>query len=171
MRVRTLLVAVLVFAGAAAPAPAQRLRIMPLGDSITDGFNVPGGYRINLWHYLTELLGLDVAFVGSLTNGPPDLGSRNHEGHSGWRTDQISANITRWMDAYRPDVVLLHIGTNDCVQNFQLNTIGDRLSRLIDQITDHSPWCLVVVAQITPMTNPTFNQRAVAYNNQIPEIV
>ena len=24
--------------------------MMPLGDSITDGYNVPGGYRIKLWH-------------------------------------------------------------------------------------------------------------------------
>src|SRR5262249_23149604 len=64
-----------------------------------------------------------------------------------------------------------HIGTNDCVQNFQLATLGDRLSLLINQITDHSPGCLVVVAQITPMTNPTFNQRAAAFNSQIPGIV
>ena len=24
-------------------------KVMPLGDSITDGYNVPGGYRIKLW--------------------------------------------------------------------------------------------------------------------------
>src|SRR2546423_14117386 len=28
------------------------VRVMPLGDSITDGFNVPGGYRIDLWQRL-----------------------------------------------------------------------------------------------------------------------
>src|SRR5207248_9721974 len=26
-----------------------RLRVLPLGHSITDGFNVPGGHRIDLW--------------------------------------------------------------------------------------------------------------------------
>ncbi|MEU8381836.1 hypothetical protein AB0C32_21920, partial [Streptosporangium sp. NPDC048865] len=36
----------------AAPARAESnggVRVMPLGDSITDGFNVPGGYRVDLW--------------------------------------------------------------------------------------------------------------------------
>lgn len=31
-----------------AQAQATPIRIMPLGDSITDGYNVPGGYRIDL---------------------------------------------------------------------------------------------------------------------------
>ncbi len=35
-------------AGAAGSALAP-VRMMPLGDSITDGFNVPGGYRVDLW--------------------------------------------------------------------------------------------------------------------------
>ncbi|MET1073917.1 MAG: hypothetical protein ABWY11_14825, partial [Umezawaea sp.] len=69
-------------------APAQAaesnggVRVMPLGDSITDGYNVPGGYRINLWQRMAAA-GQTVDFVGSGVNGPAALGDHDHEGHSG----------------------------------------------------------------------------------------
>ena len=90
----------------AASVPAQAesnggVRVMPLGDSITDGFNVPGGYRINLWQRLAAG-GYTVDFVGSGFNGPAGLGDHDHEGHSGWRIDQIDANIVGWLQTHRP---------------------------------------------------------------------
>ena len=71
----------------AAPVPAHAesnggVRVMPLGDSITDGYNVPGGYRINLWQRLAAGR-YTVDFVGSGFNGPASLGDHDHEGHSG----------------------------------------------------------------------------------------
>src|SRR3954451_5402213 len=92
---------------AAAPALAESnggVKIMPLGDSITDGYNVPGGYRINLWQRLAA--GGDTTdFVGSGFNGPASLGDHDHEGHSGWRIDQIDANIVGWLQAYAPRTI------------------------------------------------------------------
>lgn len=52
--------------------------IMPLGDSITDGIFVPGAYRIKLWENITNA-GYKVDFVGSLSNGPAELGDKDHE--------------------------------------------------------------------------------------------
>lgn len=98
----------------AAPAQAESnggVRVMPLGDSITDGFNVPGGYRINLWQRMAAG-GHTVDFVGSGFNGPAALGDHGHEGHSGWRIWDLDANITGWMRTSAPRTVLLHIGTN-----------------------------------------------------------
>ena len=74
--VAALLLAVLLLPGLAGdPAPrpdsaaAATTRIMPLGDSITDGWNVAGGYRISLFSRLTQAnYGFD--FVGSMDNGP-----------------------------------------------------------------------------------------------------
>ncbi len=63
-------VALLVIAAAALVLPGTGyaesnggVRVMPLGDSITDGFNVPGGYRIGLWQRLVGG-GYTVDFVG-----------------------------------------------------------------------------------------------------------
>ena len=100
---------------ATTPASAESnggVRVMPLGDSITDGFSVPGGYRIGLWQRLAAG-GYRVDFVGSQFNGPASLGDHDHEGHSGWRIDQIDANIVNWLRTTTPRTVLLHIGTND----------------------------------------------------------
>ncbi|KAA9372941.1 GDSL family lipase, partial [Microbispora cellulosiformans] len=99
-------------AGAASAESNGGVRVMPLGDSITEGTQVPGGYRIGLWQRLAAGR-YTVDFVGSQYNGPGNLGDHDHEGHPGWRIDQIDANITGWLRSYTPRTVLLHIGTND----------------------------------------------------------
>src|SRR5262249_32839115 len=156
--IRTTAVLGMVFAGLACAGGQARaqLKVMPLGDSITDGYLVSGGYRINLWRGF-QAIGLDAIFVGSEYNGPPELGSKKHEGQSGWRIDEIIGSIDDWLDAAEPDIILLHIGTNDCVQNYQLHTVRDRLSALIDRITNRLPDAVLVVAQITPVTDPRVN--------------
>ncbi len=83
------------FAGGRAAAYAESnggVRVMPLGDSITDGITVPGAYRIGLWQRFVND-GYKVDFVGSLSNGPAALGDHDHEGHSGWRIDHITATV------------------------------------------------------------------------------
>ncbi|GAA1852176.1 RICIN domain-containing protein [Asanoa iriomotensis] len=157
------------------PTPAYAesnggVRVMPLGDSITDGYNVPGGYRINLWQRLAGG-GYAVDFVGSGFNGPASLGDHDHEGHSGWRIDQIDANVVAWLRAYTPRTVLLHIGTNDLNQNYDIANAPARLSALIDKIRATAPDVELFVAQITPETDATLAARVRAYNAAIPGIV
>src|SRR5262245_30365700 len=146
------------------------VRVMPLGDSITDGFNVPGGYRINLWQRLTAG-GYAVDFVGSGFNGPAALGDHDHEGHLGWRIDQLDANIVGWLQNSNPRTILLHIGTNDLIQNYDIADAPARLSALIDKIRANAPFVELFVAQITPVSDPMLESRVQAYNAAIPGIV
>ena len=116
----------------AAPPP---VRILPLGDSITDGVPVAGGYRAPLYQLLTNA-GFKVDFVGNLSNnsaaGLPDP---NHEGHSGYRIDQIDAGFLGWINAVAdPDVILLLIGTNDYGQGQDTAHATNRLDHLISRI-------------------------------------
>src|SRR5512143_1579034 len=125
---------------------------MPLGDSITDGYVVPGAYRIKLWKDITGN-GLKVDFVGSLSNGPAELPDKNHEGHSGWRIDQLDSNINGWMDTYKPRIVLIHIGTNDITQNYDLANAPNRLGGLVDKICAKLPsGGKVYVAKVVPIS-------------------
>ena len=101
------------------------IRIMPLGDSITVG-NLSGAvpddndhhiaYRLALWNKLVAA-GYDVAgldFVGSLQSGGLTLlPDPDHEGHIGWEADQIEGIVYNRLVANPPDIILLHIGTND----------------------------------------------------------
>lgn len=175
-RANRLLVAATVAVAAAAtallavvPASAESnggVRIMPLGDSITDGLTVPGGYRIDLWQKLVAD-GYTIDFVGSMSNGPSSLGDHDHEGHSGWTIAQIDANIVSWLRATTPRTVLLHIGTNDMIGDAA--GAPSRLSTLLDRITATAPDAEVFVATIIPL--PFADAAVRAFNAAIPGIV
>jgi lysophospholipase L1-like esterase len=153
------------------PAPTSNAVtvIMPLGDSITDGFVVPGGYRIKLWASIQNI-GAKIDFVGSLQNGPAELPDKDHEGHSGWVISQIDSNINSWMDTYKPRIVLLHIGTNDIGQNIDLANAPNRLSALIDKICAKLPTGgKLYVATLVPMNGQ--DAKVASYNSAIPGVV
>lgn len=160
-------------APAAPAAPAESnggVRIMPLGDSITHGHNIPGGYRINLWNHLATG-GYTVDFVGSQFNGPPELGDHDHQGHSGWRIDQLRSNIDGWLAASDPRTIMLQIGTNDVNQNYDLANAPARLSDLIDRVLQQKPQIELFVATITPESSPDLEARVKTFNAALPAIV
>ncbi|MEO6085948.1 MAG: non-reducing end alpha-L-arabinofuranosidase family hydrolase, partial [Umezawaea sp.] len=145
------------------------VKVMPLGDSITDGVGVSGGggYRVDLWRKLAAA-GRSIDFVGSQTNGPGSLPDRNHEGHSGWTIAQVDANAVNWLRTYNPRTVLLHIGTNDLNQG-QAAGAPQRLSSLIDHITAQSPNTDVFVASI--ITIRWADQAVQTYNTALRSTV
>ena len=128
----------------------MKLRILPLGDSITDGYGVPGGYRWHLGVRLREA-GVEVEFLGSLENGPENWSDRRHEGHSGWRIDQLQQRIQDWLATSDPELVLLMIGTNDMVQEFGVAQAPARLEQLISMIFQCCPSATLGVATIPPI--------------------
>ena len=128
-------------------------RIMPLGDSITQGAasgepdeDLQAGYRLVLWDLLADA-GYDVDFVGNLNSGSDILDfDPHHEGHPGWRDDEIAANIYAWLELYPADIILLHIGTNG------LDPSPDDVEEILDEIdsyeTDYSTEITVILARI-----------------------
>ncbi|MBD2119883.1 GDSL-type esterase/lipase family protein [Trichocoleus sp. FACHB-262] len=132
-------------------------KIMPLGDSITEGLHrvdpYPGAYRIKLWQNLgADSLTTD--FVGSQVNGPDSLGDRDHEGHGGWTINQIQDLVNGGiLSTHQPDVVLLMIGANDANSSSSLTTMYNNLSNLIDRITTLAPNTQLVVSSLTPMNS------------------
>lgn len=146
------------------------VRIMPLGDSITYGTGTPGGYRIGLWQRLAAGRYTN-DFVGSQSNGPAGLWDHDHEGHPGWRIDQIDANVTGWLRTYTPRSVLLHIGTNDVLQNHDVAGAPGRLSTLLDHITAAAPGADVFVAQLIPIGWASGDAAVRTFNNALPGIV
>ncbi|ATE54621.1 SGNH/GDSL hydrolase family protein [Actinosynnema pretiosum] len=168
--VTALLGSLLVAPGVAAAESNGGTRVMPLGDSITDGWNVPGGYRVGLWRRLVDE-GYSVDFVGSGFNGPPELGDHDHEGHPGWRIDEIHARVDGWLRATRPRVVLLHIGTNDIGQDYDVANAPARMRALLDRVQLAAPSAWVFVARITPIEDPVLEARVLAFNAALPGVV
>jgi lysophospholipase L1-like esterase len=169
------------------PTDGSACVIMPLGDSITDGLvgNAPGntgqsvgGYRVELFRQALAD-GHQISFVGRNLNGPNDVDGqpfpRNHEGYSGATistgANQLANRVDAALAASSPDIILLHIGTNNLYQGLPAE-VPQQLASLLDQITDGAPDALVVVAQITPLSPTAFANNGVdQYNALIPGLV
>lgn len=148
------------------------LKIMPLGDSNTRGMSWdPAGYRNDLWTRLV-LNGYDVDFVGTQSAGSDGM-DVNHEGHGGWTIQDIYNSVNGWLNTHQPDVIMLMIGTNDVLKETQpMTTAPDRLSALIDRITNTLPNAQVLVGTILPLDNTLTNrQQAIDFNSEVPGIV
>lgn len=143
---------------------------MPLGDSITEGYNLPGGYRTYLVPKL-QVFNSHIKFIGSLEDGPPTLLNCQHEGHSGWRIDQINTYIKTWLNRNTPDIILLLIGTNDLVQNYQLNIINQRLNNLITDIWQTVPEVTIFIGTIPVINELSINRQVVIFNQAIQDMV
>ncbi len=157
----------------AASSEKVSLKIMPLGDSIT--FGTPersyGGYR----HALGTLLANDgyiVDFVGSQQSGNKVIPDPDNEGHSGWTIGQIKSGVDAngWLETYQPDIILLHIGTNDIHRGNAASAPGN-LSALLDDILARLPQTRVIVAQIIPFRWGPPDPDHQSYNAAIPGIV
>ncbi|KAM5462559.1 hypothetical protein MferCBS49748_006466 [Microsporum ferrugineum] len=143
------------------------LRILPLGDSITNGFQSSNGngYREGL---VKALSGNRVDLVGSVHSG--SMADNDHEGHNGYIIDEISAAVTHTL-SQRPNVVLLHAGTNDMDKNINPEDAPNRLGRLIDKITAACPDAVIFVSKLIPSSNENTQARIVDFNTALPEIV
>jgi lysophospholipase L1-like esterase len=170
------------------PCPATGdCKILPLGDSITAGAGAQpgnnGGYRVELFSKAVAD-SKHLTFVGSLTSGPSTVAGvafpKNHEGHIGWKIDQVSGIATADQALKdMPQIVLLFIGTND--EGYASSEAGasDRLGQLIDKIVTALPNALLVVSSIYPFpgckdTNYTPTQCAAnvaTYDAAIPGVI
>ncbi|MFD5127986.1 ricin-type beta-trefoil lectin domain protein [Streptomyces olindensis] len=154
-------------ASAASDTP---LRVMPLGDSITWGVgsSTGNGYRAPLWDRLAAD-GHPLDFVGTGRAG--SMSDPDNEGHSGYRIDQIAALADASLTRYRPNVVTLHIGTNDLQGASEVNTAIARLKSLVNQITADVPDATVLVASLVVSTSSSEERFRGEYNQAPRRIV
>ncbi|MCA9912941.1 MAG: putative Ig domain-containing protein, partial [Anaerolineae bacterium] len=136
--------------------PVETVKIMPLGDSITHGRWDPtlnqvfDSYRWELSQML-DTGGYSYDFVGSANKAyvHSDFDTDN-EGHSGWRADQIAGSVEGWVYTYQPDVVLLHIGTNDLSAGQSVASTITDIQNIITRILNQNPNVTILLAQIIP---------------------
>lgn len=141
---------------------ASTINILPLGDSITQGNGGQQSYRYRLWKKLLDA-NIDFDYVGSITityGSPPAvfpgyLGQefdRDHEGRSGWTSNEIFAALPAWQQNYDADVVLLHLGTNDMFQGQSVASTIDELKAIIDELRNDNPAVTILLAKPIPST-------------------
>ncbi|MES1178333.1 MAG: SGNH/GDSL hydrolase family protein [Myxococcales bacterium] len=150
-------------------------RITPLGDSIT---GTTCGPQL-LSKKLKDNSRSNFSFIGTNLNNQSCNGAPNvqTEGHGGYLVTDLVGNgkhaseLGQWTSADKPDVVLMHFGTNDVWNNIAPATILDAYSTVLSSLRSASPKVIVFVAQIIPM-NPdgcaACESRVEALNAQIP---
>ena len=151
--------------------------IMPLGDSITKGDGCEGtsSYR----KFLADSLNghrFEFDFVGSKTCAE-NLGyDSDHQGMAGWTTWNIlngypgdtSGNLREWAPRYKPDIVLIHLGTNDVAQNVSPGHVTKNLSEIARILSAANPNVRIYVAKILPMQSRWgMRTRALILNDSI----
>ncbi|KAL8673647.1 MAG: hypothetical protein Q9168_001953 [Polycauliona sp. 1 TL-2023] len=140
------------------------LRILPLGASITQGFasSDGNGYRKTLYDTLQKTN--TVSYVGSQGKAP-----LLHEGHPGWIIQDVNT-VAGVSLPKRPNVVLLHVGTNDILTNNNLDQAPDRLGALIDHVTSVAPDAVVLVSPLVSSRAGAFDQM-VTFNARIASVI
>ncbi|MFW6255449.1 MAG: GDSL-type esterase/lipase family protein [Candidatus Sumerlaeota bacterium] len=138
------------------------IRILPLGDSITQGGKKDREeytYRWPLFKMLKDE-GYNFDFIGSMDKGlhkdaewPEHKGEKfdmDHEGHYGWKTDKVRENLAEWMKSYPapPDIVLIHLGTNDQKAGDYENKIAKPLKQIIEMLREKNPEVVVLVGHL-----------------------
>ncbi|WP_044974454.1 SGNH/GDSL hydrolase family protein [Ruminococcus sp. HUN007] len=130
----------------------ETIKILPVGDSITDGYGTEGSYRKFLYNELTEA-GYSIDMTGpnaSWGDGEytdPVSGAffrydNAHCGYSGYAIEEYpgrngileTLKNGDYVNKYDPDIVILQIGTNDIIDNHEIDTAGKRLDKLVTYI-------------------------------------
>jgi len=158
-----------------APALAEPVPcIVTLGDSITHSGSGYFSWRYHFWAAL-DADGYDFDMVGSTTtdwygrdfNYPdPDM-DPDHEGHSGWRADQIADSLPTWTLDYTPDLAIIHLGTNDVFQGQPFGSTANDLQDIILTLRDVNPEVTVLLSTIIPIRGPYY----VTYVNQLNQAI
>ena len=152
------------------PCPASGdCKVLPLGDSIT--FGTPtnnGGYRVQLFTR-AKTDNLHLTFVGSQSNGPAMVAGapfpKGNEGYPGITTANLNSQHVKGTALKdMPQIILLHIGTNNVSQ---ANAFAD-LEKIVDDLVAAAPNSLLAVASIIPLNNSTAVPK---YNEGIPAMV
>ncbi|HEY5749433.1 MAG TPA: GDSL-type esterase/lipase family protein [Chryseolinea sp.] len=142
----------------------QPVRIMPLGNSITQGNVSNMSYRYTLWKMLIDD-NIAFDFVGSQStnyqgNNPGYADykgktfDRDSEGHWGFRADELAAGLPVWLTGKMPDIALVHCGTNDMYQRQTVQSTADDIRNIIHILRSVNPSIKILLAKIIPMSPP-----------------
>lgn len=172
----------------------QQLKLLCLGDSITQsGFFYPS-YRYFLWKNLVDQ-GFSFDFVGSIDHRFMQMRNKrhwpkqykssqfdsDHEGHWGWRCEQIlgqnhgdlpwgsgKGHLQLWLKQYTPDLAIIHLGHNDLDHDQSISSTLTELSEIIQILRQHNPQIKIILSQLIPPRRRSWHSKIIKLNQEIP---
>ena len=157
---------------------ANTINIMPLGDSITYGFFGHSSYRYFLWkkfidnNYNIDFVGMRHKNIALITpNYEGKIFDSDHNGFSGWQANHFNMWLNFILSQTKiPDIVLLHIGTNDKIftNKSSTKTLND-ISCIIEKLRAVNSNVKIVLAKIIPIAYPWINNKIIDYNSRLDD--
>jgi lysophospholipase L1-like esterase len=157
------------------------LKIMPVGNSITAGehYHEPAleertGYRKDLYEMLIDS-GYIVDFVGSQSHGirspeDEDWYDWNNEAYPGWKIPGIAGKVEIALGIYKPDILLVHVGTNGTDWNGKPGQVGDMLDMINNFSVENNHPMTVFLCKIINRFNGG-HAPTTQFNNDVAESV
>lgn len=155
---------------------ADVIKIAPYGNSITQAAGDRQSYRYPLWKKLIDA-NISFDFVGTMNTNfggnpsRPDYKGKpfdmDHEGHWGWRADEILNSLSSWLTKYTPDMVLMHVGTNDCIQAQTTSTTLNEITQIVTKLRTDNPAVVIFMANLIPCNASGASSRIDELNNGI----
>jgi lysophospholipase L1-like esterase len=142
---------------------------MPLGASITWGLaSTDGnGYRNDLRQQLVSH-GNPVKMAGSRQHGL--MKDNDVEGWPGFVIEQVHAKATKSVPNWKPNVILVNAGTNDCAQNRNVSSTGMRTESMLDDLFQMSPRTTIILSSLIVNKNPAIEAHVLNVNQQFSAV-
>ncbi|KAF7544762.1 hypothetical protein G7Z17_g9700 [Cylindrodendrum hubeiense] len=142
------------------------LRLMPLGASITNGKGSDdgNGYRKALRDLLVAD-GNEVDMVGSLESG--DMDDNQNEGWNGLRIDQVLEKAKASVPERLPNLFTINVGTNDCLQDYDIEHAGDRMEEMLKYLWNASPLASIILSTLLVNGDADIEERVLEVNKQL----
>lgn len=153
------------------------------GPTIEDCHSDSAGYRVPLALALSQhplgtpnSAGFNITTMGTQETGPPYVPRQwlKHEGHPGWQIEMIDNILVNSLATSKqlPDLITVHLGTNDCDARVNVSTMTSRMNSLLSNIQVHAPKAQVFLADVVATgLRPDMEACIVAFNKLVPGIV
>ncbi|KAI1478399.1 carbohydrate esterase family 3 protein [Daldinia eschscholtzii] len=133
----------------------SKLKIMPLGDSITE----ITCWRAKLWDNLkANNLTDKIEFVGSMNNTQScdtedeEFAKQHHEGHTGYLAIDVAYDhIDRWLNDTQPDIVTFMLGTDDIARGRRLEDVVEAYTNMVQSMRKYNEDMRVIVNTVVPL--------------------
>jgi acyl-CoA thioesterase-1 len=169
-------------------AAAATVRVMPFGASIVEGVslslpspshdltNPQGCWRAYLQKALKDANTLNFDMVGS-KNGPSECKlagqvvdfDKDNEGHSGAKVQEYVANgnLTGWLRNANPQIIMMHVGTNDIKASRTTDQIIGDYTTLLNQMRAQNANIQLLIMKLIPLRSGDNTKEQVA---EVPKL-
>jgi lysophospholipase L1-like esterase len=102
--------------------------------------------------------------VGSQQHGA--MTDNDNEGWPGYVIDQVYAKANDSVPQWKPNVILVNAGTNDCSQDNDIVHAGDRMRAMVEHLFEMSPRATVLLSSLIVNKDSNVEANVLAVNVQ-----